>query len=54
MPEEPKYYCEYPGCLEEIPKPIKCCNSYDCGCMGLPIDPPFCEKCINMMDKKDD
>ena len=25
----------------------KCCDGYMCGCMGLPIDPPYCNKCIS-------
>jgi hypothetical protein len=25
-----------------------CCNSFDCGCMGMPTNPCFCsEKCYN-------
>lgn len=28
----------------------RCCNGTDCGCMGLPIDPPCCEKCANTID----
>ena len=23
-----------------------CCNGYLCGCMGLPIEPPLCRKCM--------
>ena len=23
-----------------------CCNGYMCGCYGKPIDPPFCDKCM--------
>ena len=23
-----------------------CCNGRDCGCMGQPIDPPYCDSCI--------
>lgn len=26
-------------------KPNYCCSGGDCGCQGLPIDPPLCEKC---------
>lgn len=22
-----------------------CCSGSDCGCQGLPIEPPLCEKC---------
>jgi hypothetical protein len=36
-------------CLEcntnDIPDPEYCCNGYMCGCMGLPIDPPYCDEC---------
>lgn len=39
-----KYYCE--KCKEEeIPEPKYCCSGYMCGCYGMPIDPPLCEKC---------
>ena len=24
----------------------KCCDGYMCGCRGLPIDPPYCFKCL--------
>lgn len=37
-----KYFCENPNCNNEIPEPQYCCNGFDCGCQGLPIDPPFC------------
>lgn len=40
--EEKKYYCDGPNCKNEIAKPQMCCNSFDCGCMGQPIEPPFC------------
>jgi len=40
-----KFYCC--NCkVVEIPEPVWCCDGRECGCMGLPIDPPFCsEKC---------
>lgn len=25
-------------------EPQMCCNGRECGCMGLPIDPPLCSK----------
>ena len=25
-------------------EPMMCCSGKDCGCMGLPIDPPVCTK----------
>ena len=34
-----KGYCEI--CGTEIEVRI-CCSAFDCGCMGLPIDPPVC------------
>ena len=37
-----KYYCWANNCENEIEKPISCCSGFECGCMGLPIDPPFC------------
>ena len=42
---EEKFYCWNCGEVE-IPEPVGCCDGRECGCMGLPIDPPFCsEKC---------
>jgi len=40
-----KGFCEI--CKTEIE--IKyCCSGHECGCMGLPIDPPVCsDKCYN-------
>ena len=42
--KDEKFYCEGEGCTKEIPKPVYCCNAFDCGCGGLPINPPFCSK----------
>ncbi len=40
-----KHYCWNCGIIE-IPEPVRCCSGRDCGCMGMPIEPPFCsEKC---------
>lgn len=48
MEKEEKYYCEGQGCKNEIPKPVICCNAFDCPCMGMPVEPPFCsEECYN-------
>ena len=34
-------------CLECYGKPVQmCCNGTDCGCLGLPIEPP-CQTCGN-------
>ena len=45
MEDTTKYYCW--NCDKvEIPEPVGCCSGIDCGCMGMPIDPPFCsEEC---------
>lgn len=42
--DEPMYgYCENPSCKNVLTfKPRKCCDAFDCGCQGLPIDPPVC------------
>lgn len=40
-----KGYCDVCGIDIEIQI---CCNGHECGCMGLPIDPPVCsEECYN-------
>ena len=45
-----KGYCEICGNEIEI---RMCCSSFDCGCMGLPIDPPVCStKCYDAYMKK--
>ncbi len=35
------------NCLKPTPdyEPKFCCNGFQCGCYGLPIDPPLCEEC---------
>jgi hypothetical protein len=41
MENEEKFFCW--GCGKvEIPEPVSCCSGHECGCMGQPIDPPFC------------
>jgi len=45
-----KGYCE--TCGTEIEVRI-CCNSFDCGCMGLPVDPPVCSnECYDKLMEK--
>jgi len=59
MEEGKKYYCEHIICNNEIAKPEYCCNTFDCGCQGRPIQPPICSnKCYdrtindgNLLDK---
>lgn len=31
-------------CDKAVPdyKPQICCNAFDCGCQGKPVDPPIC------------
>jgi hypothetical protein len=39
-------------CGKEI-KIIMCCNGRDCGCMGLPVEPPVCSRdCYDKYMKK--
>jgi hypothetical protein len=26
-------------------KPEFCCDSYDCGCLGMSVNPIFCDEC---------
>ena len=52
-----KGHCEI--CETEIEVQV-CCSSFDCGCMGLPVDPPVCSsECYDKLlekihGKKDD
>lgn len=39
-----KYYCQNPGCENEIEEPQRCCNGSDCGCYGMPVDPLYCSQ----------
>ncbi|WP_179087393.1 hypothetical protein [Paenibacillus odorifer] len=39
-----QWECMDCGALIEY-EPEYCCNGRECGCMGLPIEPPLCEKC---------
>ncbi len=50
-----KGYCWGPNCKEEIEIEL-CCGAYDCGCQGLPVEPPFCSaECYDayMLEKKE-
>lgn len=45
-----KGYCEI--CGTEIEVRI-CCNSFDCGCGGFPVDPPVCSsECYDKLMNK--
>lgn len=41
------YYCNAEMTDEDMDsyEPITCCSGRDCGCMGLPTEPPVCLKC---------
>lgn len=44
--EEETYECQADGCTNEIETPKMCCDGRECGCMGMPIEPPVCsEEC---------
>lgn len=53
------HYCHYCG-IVKIPEPEYCCAGntpgmdHFCGCMGLPIDPPYCEECWDKIKKGED
>lgn len=32
--------------------PEMCCNGFECGCYGKPINPAFCEKCEDEIFRK--
>ena len=36
------FYCHTKDCKEEIREPVMCCSGRECGCLGQPIDPPYC------------
>lgn len=41
------FYCEAEGCNNEVPPPKLCCNNFDCGCQGKPVEPMVCsEECF--------
>ena len=54
--DKEKHYCW--NChTVEILEPVGCCNGQDCGCMNMPIFPPFCsdecqEKYFKRQEKK--
>jgi hypothetical protein len=39
-----KYYCEADGCDNEVLPPELCCNGFDCGCRGEPLEPMVCSE----------
>ncbi len=43
-----KHNCD--GCHKEIEvydeyEPEMCCNGFECGCYGHPVNPLFCDEC---------
>jgi len=41
-----KDYCQQ--CGIEIPPLRSCCSGHEYGCMGMPVDPPFCsQECLD-------
>lgn len=43
-----KWGCDGCGCEVSVPQsyePKGCCSGYECGCMGMCINPVFCRKC---------
>ena len=35
-------------------KPKMCCSGIDCGCMGMPTEPPYCIKCFKNEDQENE
>ncbi len=33
--------------FSEDDEPEICCDGRECGCMGLPINPPICNECLS-------
>lgn len=46
------FYCHTKDCKEEIPEPVMCCSGRDCGCLGQPIDPPYCPEHYEELKQK--
>ncbi|MFV1457762.1 hypothetical protein [Bacillus mycoides] len=42
------WVCDGCGFITKVEKdyePKMCCNGYECGCFGMPIEPVFCDSC---------
>jgi hypothetical protein len=49
MNEKQKHYCMV--CEKELDYiPQMCCNAFDCGCQGKPVEPPVCsQECYDFL-----
>lgn len=45
--------CEIENCEMEIPEPEYCCSGRECGCGGMPSNPPYCETCLDIIQPFD-
>lgn len=58
MVGEKCYYCGAEMTDEEVSRWIeetpRCCSGFECGCMGLPTEPPICDKCIKESEQGED
>jgi hypothetical protein len=44
-----RWLCDGCGDFIKITKeyePRMCCSGFECGCYGMPINPIFCDKCL--------
>ena len=44
-------------CGKSMPdfEPQMCCSGFDCGCRGLPVEPPICsEECFNKLGESNE
>ena len=39
--------CGIPLDVEKSYEPEWCCTGFECGCFGLPVNPVFCEDCLD-------
>jgi hypothetical protein len=45
MKKEECHACRKEVEVHDDYEPVMCCNAWDCGCKGYPIDMLLCEKC---------
>jgi hypothetical protein len=50
LPPVPCYGCSKPVYRYQ---PEYCCDGSECGCMGLPVEPPLCPECWEVATRPD-
>lgn len=46
---EPCYKCGVVVEVDSDYEPEGCCNSFECGCMGMQTNPVFCDECYSKL-----